>query len=140
MSCMANGTASNDISEDGLGSCMDVQQVKLLVSKGGTMEQPSSKELLVQRPLRAPADRPDINPGQYARLLGDEPVKTYVPLLLRPGVMECSHREAVHLGEKMTLGSLHKFHWWIGMDESAKWWLRRCYTCQARESTRQTVR
>ncbi|CAM9876945.1 unnamed protein product [Pylaiella littoralis] len=38
------------------------------------------------------------NPGQYERLLGNEPVRTYVPMMLRPWVMDCSHKEAVHLG------------------------------------------
>ena len=70
----------------------------------------------------------------------DEPVRTYVPLLLRPWVMDCAHEEAVHLREKVTLGLLHRFYWWIGMAESVKWWVRRCDTCQARKSTRQTVR
>ena len=54
--------------------------------------------------------------------------------------MDCAPKEAVHLGEKVALGLLQHFYWWIGMAESVKWWIRRCYACQARKSTRQTVR
>ena len=67
-------------------------------------------------------------------------MRTYVPLLLRPWVMDCAHKDAVHLGEKVTLGLLQRFYWWIVMAESVRWWVRRCYTCQARKSTMQTVR
>ena len=55
-------------------------------------------------------------------------------------MIDCAHKEAVHIGEKVTIGLLQRFHWWIGMAKSIKWWIRRCYTCQARKSTRQTVR
>ena len=37
-------------------------------------------------------------------MLGDEPVRTYVPLLLRPWVMDCGYEQVVYLGEKVTLG------------------------------------
>ena len=46
------------------------------------MELPNSETLLVQRPSRLPSDGPDRHPGQYERLLGDEPVRTYVSLPL----------------------------------------------------------
>ena len=119
---------------------VDVQEVKRLVFQGELMELPNSDNCLVRRPSRVPADHPGRHPGQYERLLGDEPVRTYVPLLLRSWVMDCAHKEAVHLGKKVTLGLLQRFYWWIGMAESVKWWIRRCYTCQARKSARQTVR
>ena len=32
-------------------------------------------------------------------------------------------------------GRPSEFIRWIGMGESVKWWIRRCYTCQARKST-----
>ena len=140
VTCIVNETPSSDITEEGLSTGIDVTELKRLVSQGEIMELPSSEKLLVRRPSRAPDDRPNRNPGQYERLLGDEPVRTYVPLLLRPWVMDCAHKEAIHLGEKVTLGLLQRFYWWIGMAESVKWWIRRCYTCQARKSTRQTVR
>ena len=67
-------------------------------------------------------------------------MRTYVPLLLRPWVMDCTHKEAVHLGEKVTLNMLPRYYWWIGMADSVKWWIRRWYTCQARKTARNTVR
>ena len=54
--------------------------------------------------------------------------------------MDCAHKEAAHLGEKVTLRLLQRFYWWIGMTESVKWWIRRCYTSQARKSTKKNVR
>ena len=98
-----------------------MQEVKRLVAQGQLLELPSSENLLFRRPSRAPADRPDRHPVQYERLLGDEPVRTYVPLLLRPWVMDCAHNEAVHVGEKVALGLLPRFYWWIGMAEGVKW-------------------
>ena len=67
-------------------------------------------------------------------------MRAYVPLLLRSWVMDCAHKEAVHLGETVTLGLLQRFYWWIGMADSVKWWIRRCHTCQTRKSKRQNVR
>ena len=138
--CIENDISSSDITEEGLGPGTDVQEVKRLVAQGQLLELPSSEKLLVRRPSRAPADRPDRHPGQYERLFGDEPVRTNIPLLMRPWAMDCAHKEAVHLGEKLTLGLLQRFYWWIGMAESVTWWIRQCSTCQARKSTRQTVR
>ena len=140
MTCLANGTPSSEITGDGLNPTVGVQEVKRLVAQGELVELPNSEKLLVRRPSRVPADRPHRHPGQYERLLVDEPVRTYVLLLLPPWTMDCAHKEAVHLGQKVTPGLLQRFYWWIGMAKSVKWWIRRCYTCQARKSTRQTVR
>jgi len=35
---------------------------------------------------------------------------------------------------------LARFFWWVGMDVSARWWIRRCLKCQARKTSRQTIR
>lgn len=139
MACMANGTASNDIPEEGLGPGVDVQEVKRLVFRGDLLELPSSDKNLVRCPSRAPAARPNRNSVQYQRLLGDEPVRTDVPIFLRPWVMNCTHTEAVHLSEKVTLVLLQRCYWWIGMAESVKWWMSPCFTWQTHKSTRQTV-
>ena len=114
-------TRSSEINGEGSDPRVGVLEVKRLVSQGKLLELPNSQKLLVRRPSRAPTDRPDRNPGRYERLLGDEPVRTYVPLLLRPWVMDCAHKEAVHLGERVTLGLLPRFYWWIGMAEIVKW-------------------
>ena len=39
-----------------------------------------------------------------------------------------------------TLQMLERFYWWIGMEACTKWWVRRCLKCQARKTSRQTVR
>ena len=67
-------------------------------------------------------------------------MRVYVPLMLRPWVMDRTHKEAVHLGEKITLATLERYYHWVGMASSVKWWIERCYTCQARKKTRETVR
>ena len=70
-----------------------------------------NRKLLVRRPTREPASRPNSKPGRYERLLGDEPVRVYVPLMLRPWVMDSTHKEAVHLGEKVTLVMLERYYY-----------------------------
>lgn len=131
VSDIKTGTLPEDVVED---------EVKRLVAQGTIMELPDSKKLLVRRSSRAPVDRPNRNPGRYERLLGSEPVRTYVPLLLRPWVMDCAHKEVVHLGEKVTLGLLQRVYWWVGMAESVNWWCRRCYSCRFRKVPRNLLK
>ena len=104
---------------------------------------------LVIKLLRAKAKREDIpadelknreiDPDEVERLLGDEPVRVYVPLMLRPWVMDRTHKEAVHLGEKVTLAMLERYYYWVGMASRVQWWIRRCYACQTRKKARDTV-
>ena len=54
--------------------------------------------------------------------------------------MDQTHKEAVHLGEKVTLSLLQRYYWWIGMKDSVKFWIRRCYYCQSKKTARATVR
>ena len=115
MTCLANDTPSSDITGDGLNPTEDVQEVKRLVAQGKLTELLNSEKLLVRRPSRVQVERPNRHPGKYERLLGDEPERTHVPLLLRQWVLDCAHKEAVHLGERVTLGLLQRFYWWIGM-------------------------
>ena len=35
---------------------------------------------------------------------------------------------------------LQRFYWWVGLDQSVRWWIRRCLFCQARKTSRQTIR
>ena len=65
------------------------------------MELPDSQKLFVKRFSIEPANSDDRNPGRFERLLGEEPVRTYVPLLLGPWVMDCAHKESVDVGEKV---------------------------------------
>ena len=75
---------------------VDKKGVKRLVSQGELMELPNSQTLLVKRVSIEPADSDDRNSGSFGRLLGEEPVRTHVPLLLRPWVKDCAHKESVH--------------------------------------------
>ena len=84
------------------------------ITVGELMEHPNSQKLLVKRLAIEPANSDDRNPGRLERLLGEEPVRTYVPLLLRPWMMDCAHKESVQLGEKVTLNLLQRYYWWIG--------------------------
>lgn len=47
-------------------------------------------------------------------------------------MMNCVHKEGGHSGEGVTLVLLPRLYYlWMGMAGCVKWWLRRCYTCQA---------
>ena len=90
--------------------------------------------LLVHRPTKPPAgsnDPPSATPSP----------RVYVPMLMRPWVLHTCHATtSCHLGVTRTVRLLARFFWWIGMDISARWWIRRCLKCQARKTSRQTIR
>lgn len=46
----------------------------------------------------------------------------------------------VHLGDKVTLSLVKIYYWWVGMVDSARRWISRCYICQAGKSAGRTVR
>ena len=65
----------------------------------------------------------------------------YVPMLMRPWVLKGCHADSVcHFGVTRTLQMLQRFYWWVGLDQSVRWWIRRCLFCQARKTSRQTIR
>ena len=65
----------------------------------------------------------------------------YVPMLMRPWVLRGCHADSVcHFGVTRTLQMLQRFYWWVGLDQSVQWWIRRCLFCQARKTSRQTIR
>ncbi|CAB1109626.1 unnamed protein product [Ectocarpus sp. CCAP 1310/34] len=66
------------------GVDVDLDELKRLVSQGTLLVLPNSKHLLVRKELKAPAENPNRNPGQFERLVGEQPVRTYVPRMLRP--------------------------------------------------------
>ena len=66
---------------------VDKKEVKRLVSQGALMELPNSQKLVITCLSVEPANSDDRNPGRFERLL-EEPVRTYVPLLLRLWVMD----------------------------------------------------
>ena len=77
----------------------------------------------------------------WGELLACEPVRIYVPLLMRPRIMQARHLTAsCHRGTTRTLRMLERFYWWIGMNVCTRWWLRHCLKCQARKTPRLTFR
>ena len=73
--------------------------------------------------------------------MNDESIRIYVPLLMRPWVMQACHSTAsCHLGTARTLRMLERSYWWIGMSICTRWWIRNCLKCRARKTPRQTVR
>ena len=35
---------------------------------------------------------------------------------------------------------IERFYWWVGLEQTARWWIRRCFKCQARKAPRKSVR
>ena len=73
------GVSVGDITEEVIPETVDKKEVKRLVSQGELTELPNSHKLLVQHLSIEPANSDDRNPGRFERLLGEEPVRTYVP-------------------------------------------------------------
>ena len=60
---------------------------------------------------------------------------------MRPRVLRGCHADSVcHFGVTRTLQMLQRFYWWVGLDQSVRWWIIRCLFCQARKTSRQTIR
>ena len=111
-----------------------------LAAKGSLIQGDHDTILLVRGPA-AVASRPDGLPARLRRPPLNDSVRIYVPLLARPWIMHACHADAsCHLGVTRTLKMLERFYWWVGMEVCTKWWVRRCLKCQARKTSRQTVR
>ena len=88
-------------------------------------------------PLASDTQRPV---GCTACSLNDEPIRIYAPLLMRPCVMQACHSTAsCHLGTALpTYARTFLLGGYIC--NYTRWWLRNCWKCQARKTSRQTVR
>lgn len=94
-------------------------------------------DLLIKKPSEAPTSRAQRHSGgEFERLLGGEPVRLYVPFLLRPWALHAVHTEGCHLGEDVTLASLERYYFWIGMSDSVRWFIKHCIVCQASKTAR----
>ena len=72
---------------------------------------------------------------------GSRVPQIYVPMLLRQWVLRGCHADSVcHFGVIRTQQMLQRFYWWVGLGQSVRWWIRRCLYCQARKTSRQTIR
>ncbi len=114
-------------------------EIRALAHKGRLYTSDHDIVLLVRKPTEPPSSsRPR---GRAACLLNDEPIRIYVPMLMRPWIMHLCHAgTSGHFGAARTLRMLERFYWWVGMDTCSKWWVRHCLRCQARKKLRQTVR
>ena len=119
-----------------------LSDIKELASKGRLHTTDDDMVLLVRNPTLPPTRPAKPNSvGRAACLLNDEPVRIYVPLLMRPldhaslsldGLLPPWHHAHVAHAGAVSL--------WIGMNVCTRWWLRHCLKCQARKSPRLTVR
>ena len=118
---------------DDVLSCFPSHQ-RLYTTDDGTV-------LLVRQPTPQPAPNSQRPVGRAACLLNDDPFRIYVPLLMRPCVMQACHSTAsCCLGTTRIPRLLERFCCWVGMSICTPWCLRHCPKCQARKSSRLTVR
>ena len=118
-----------------------LSSLKELAGKGRLHTTDDDIVLLVRNPTLPPTrpDKPD-SVGRAANLLNDEPVRIYVPLIIRPWIMQACHSTAsCYFGTTRTLQMLERFFWWVGMNVCTRWWLRYCLKCQVRKTPRLAV-
>ena len=95
-----------------------LSDIKELAGKGRLHTTDDNKVLLVRNPTLPPtrSDKPN-SVRRGACLLNDEPVRIYVPLLMRIWIMQAYHSTtSCQLGTTRTLSMLELFYWWIGMN------------------------
>ena len=68
------------------------------------------------------------------------PPRIDVPMLMRPWVLHACHATTSYqLGVSRTVSMLARLFWWIGMDISTRWWIRRCLKYQAHTTSRKPI-
>ena len=88
-------------------SLSDIQE---LAGKGRLHTTDDDIALLVRNPTPPPRSAKANSVGRAGCLLNDEPVRIYVPLLMRPGIMQaCPSTASWHLGTTRTLRMLEWF-------------------------------
>ena len=118
----------------------EITDIADLATKGHILQGDHNSTLLVRKPI-TDALTPTALSGHRRRVPLDDPIRIYVPHLARPWIMHACHADVFcHLGVTRTLKMLERFYWWVGMEVCTKWWVRCCLKCQARNTSRQTVR
>lgn len=74
----------------------DVKQLRRLLKAGELVEFSDGLKSLVRKATVDPPGRGGNNRGIFERYSGEEPVRTYAPILGRPWVLEQDHKGAVH--------------------------------------------
>ena len=86
-------------------------EIQELAGKGRLHTTDDGTVLLVRQPTPQPPSDSQRPVGRAACLLNDEPIRIYVPLLMRPWVMQACHSTAsCHLGTTRTLRMLERFY------------------------------
>ena len=118
----------------------EIADITDLAAKGRLLGGDDDPILLVRKQITTDST-PDGHNSHRRRRPFDDPVCLYVPLLARRWIMHTCHAEAsCHLGVTRTLKMLERFYWWVGMEVCTIWWVRRCFKCQVRKTSRQTIR
>lgn len=104
-------TDVSEIKDEDLPTRLIESEFRKLVAHGKCIKFPDSQTLLARRSSKEPKEGEARNHGLLERLVGEEPLRTYVPMLLRPRVMDRAHEEAIHLGEKVTLAVSQRIYW-----------------------------
>ena len=115
----------------------EITDIADLAAKGRLLQGDHDSTLLVRKPITN-ALTPATLSGRRSRVPFDDPIRIYVPHLTTLFASTC--HTWPHLGVTRTLKILKRFYWWISMEVCTKWWVRRCLKCQARKTSRQTIR
>ena len=120
-------------------SLSDIQE---LSGKGRLHTTDDDFVLLVRNPTPPPPMSAEPRSVRHAACsLNDEPIRIYVPLLMRPWIMQACHSTvSCHLGTTRTLRMLEWFYWRTGMTVCTRWCLRHCLKRQGRKTPRLIVR
>ena len=106
-------------------SLLDIQE---LAGKGRLHTTDDDIVLLVRNPTLPPtrSDKPN-SVGRAAGLRNDDPVRIYVPLLMRPWIVQACHLTApCHFDTMRALRMLGRYFWWIAINVCTRWWLCHC--------------
>ena len=119
-------------------SFSDVQE---LADKGQTHTTHHGVVLFLRQPSPPLAPDSQRPVGRTACVLNNDSLRIYVPLLMRPWVVQACHSTAsCHLGTARTLHMLERFDWCVDMSTGTRWWLHNSLRCQARKTSRLTAR
>ena len=105
-----------------------LSDIKELADKGRLHTTDDDIVLLVRNPTLPPtrSDKPN-SVGRAAGLRNDEPVRIYVPLLMRPWIVQACHLTApCHFDTMRALRMLGRYFWWISINVCTRWWLCHC--------------
>lgn len=109
-----------------------VSEVKRSVNQCELRQIDDDRLLLARHPRRVPSIFLEQDARPYERLLGAEPERVYPPLLLRPCVGNCTDKEGVQSGKKVTLAVSERNLYYVlgGNGRQRQIWCRKCCACE----------